>query len=183
MNEQLPFQTVGKICGPNPGFVRNLWLVDARKVEHIPDPKYLLGNNSLLVPSRMISFFSEAFLFRMKFRNKECTYQEASSMSEAGIKYTHSIQFSISQLNLQNTTWLFDNVNTRWIAFFQDHLGNNRIAGSPSIPMMLNFGSQLTTDSSTSVSLVCESTHPAWFSDSLPDLQRLFTSGFGENFA
>lgn len=183
MSEQIPFQTVGKVGGPNPGFVRKLWLIDSRKVEYIPDAVYRTGDNSLLVPSRMISFFSEPLLFDMKFKNKECTYQEVPASNEAGIKYTQSIQFSISQMSLVNTTWLFDNVNTRWIAFFQDHLGVVRIAGNTFTPMTMNFGSQLAADGNTSVSLVCESTHPAWFTDSMPALQRVFASGFGENFA
>jgi len=183
MSEQLPFQTVGKVCGPNPGFVRSLWLIDARKVEYIPDPIWQYGNNSLLVPSRIISFFSDATVYRMEFKNKDCTYQEPATTSEAGIKYTQSIQFGISQLNLQNTSWLFDNANTRWIAFFQDHLRNNRIAGAVSIPMAMNFSSQMGGENNTNVSLVCESTHPAWFTDSMPALERVFSSGFGESFA
>jgi hypothetical protein len=183
MSEQLPFQNVGKVCGPNPGFVRSLWLVDARQVEHIPDPIWQYGNSSLLVPSRMISFFSDVMVYRMKFRNKECTYQEPPSPSDAGVKYTQSIQFGISQLNLENTSWLFDNVNTRWIAFFQDHLRNTRVAGSTSIPMVMNFGSQLGSENNTTVSLVCESTHPAWFTDSLPALNRVFESGFSDSFS
>lgn len=183
MSEQLPFQTVGKVCGPNPGFVRNLWLIDARQVEYIPDPVWQYGNSSLLVPSRMISFFSDPLVYRIKFRNKECTYQEPASDSEAGVKYTQSIQFGISQLNIQNTSWLFDNVNTRWIAFFQDHLRNNRIAGIPSIPMIMNFNSQLGNENNISVSLVCESTHPAWFADAPPVLNRVFESGFSDVFS
>ena len=183
MSEQLPFQTVGKVCGPNPGFVRSLWLVDARKVEHIPDPIWQFGNNSLLVPSRMISFFSDVKAYQVKFRNKECTYQEPTGMSEAGIKYTQTIQFGISQLNLQNTSWLFENSDTRWIAFFQDHLRNNRIAGTTAIPMVMSFGSQLGSENGSSISLVCESTHPAWFSDSPPALQRVFESGFSDSFS
>lgn len=183
MSVELPYQTIGQVCGPNPGFVRNLWLVDARKVGHIPDPVYQFGNNSLLVPSRLISFFLDPLLFRMKFKNKECTYQEVAASSEAGIRYTQSIQFSISQLNAGHTAWLMNHVHTRWIAFFKDHLGNVRIAGTTALPMTLNFGSQLAADNSTTVSLVCECTHAAWFTDSLPSLQRVFTSAFSENFA
>lgn len=183
MSEQLSFQTVGKVCGTNPGFVRKLWLIDARKVEHIPDPIYQLGNNSLLVPSRLISFLLEPLVFRMTFKNKECTYQEVAAGSEAGIRYTQSIQFGVSQVNIENTAWLMDHIHTRWIAFFQDHLGNVRIAGTTALPMTLSFSSQLTSDNNTMISLVCECTHAAWFTDSLPKLQRVFTSAFGENFA
>jgi|GEM_PF-5605667 len=182
MSVPLPIQTIGKACGPNPGFVRKLWLVDSRQVQHAPDPLYLAGNDSLLVPSRMISFFSEAKFFNMAFRNKECFFNEALVRGESGTKFTQAIQFTFPRTSIFTNAWMVDNINTRWIVFFEDHLHEVRILGTPSLPADLVISSVLNADKTTSAQLSCESLHSAYYTDSMPDLERIFGSGFGESF-
>jgi hypothetical protein len=182
MNEQIPFKNVGKTYGPNPGYIRKLWLADVAQVSHIPDPVYLHGNNSLLVPSRMISFISEIVFYKMNFRNKTCVFEEGLSRDAAGEKFAQSISLSVSQVSLDHTAFLYANSSKRWIAFFQDHLGNARVMGSPALPVQMGYGSVIAADNNHSITLGTESTHPAWFLDAMPELSRVFSPGFSENF-
>jgi hypothetical protein len=130
----------------------------------------------------MISFFLPATFHEIKFGNKECTFQEVLTRTQAGAKFGQSISFQIPKVSIENVAWLYENVATRWIAFFQDHAGRTRILGDPSLPCELSFSSVVNSDSSSAVSLSCESSHPAYFTDSMPDLERIFSPGFGESF-
>lgn len=182
MNEQIPSQSIGKTYGPNPGYIRKLWLADASQVRHIPDPIYLHGNNSLLVPSRMISFNSDIVFYKMSFRNKTCVFEEGLSRDAAGEKFTQSISLSVSQVSVEHVSFLYTHSSKRWIAFFQDHLGNARVMGSPALPVQMGYGSVIGSDNNNSIALDTESTHPAWFLDAMPELSRVFGKGFSENF-
>lgn len=183
MSEQIPSQNIGKTYGPNPGYIRKLWLADATQVSYIPDPIYLHGNNSLLVPSRMISFFSDIVFYKMEFRNKTCVFEEGLSRDAAGEKFSQSISLSVSQASKEHVSFLYTNSSKRWITFFQDHLGNARVMGSPALPAQMGYGSVIGADNNHSISLGTESTHPAWFLDAMPELIRVFNVGFGENFS
>jgi len=117
------------------------------------------------------------------FRNKECLFNESLTRTEAGPKLTQTIQFTLPQSMIETDTWIMDNVNTKWIAFFEDHLRKIRILGSPSIPAELGFGSMISADKSATFSLRCEATHPAYHTDAMPALERVFSSAFGESFS
>ncbi|MCX6216379.1 hypothetical protein [Spirosoma sp.] len=124
--------------------LRRLWLIEARHVLAVVDPRTVPGilDVGWHLPSQGLNLTEDAIIYDWRFRSRQGSYEEKTTITVQGIVYGQSIKLVVPKDAPETTLACYRMGRRKWLAIYHDSNGLVRLVGTPNQP--LRFDQQLT---------------------------------------
>ena len=144
--------------------LRRLWLIEARHVLGLVDPRTVAGaitSTWLLTPDGL-QLSEDAVVQELKFPANRGDYEQKPLTTVQGIAYGQSIVLAVPRDNMTTALLVQRMTGRRWVAIYEDGNGQRKLIGTPKQP--LSFLAQTKTSPNGYLfSWTTETKQPAYF--------------------
>ena len=117
--------------------LRRLWLVEARHVLGVEDPRTVPGyvqTNWLLTPTAL-QLTEDAVLISLTFRAERGDYEQKPSVGVQGVSYQQALTLAVPKDHMQTTLFVQRMSGRKWIAIYEDANGLRKVVGTNKQPL------------------------------------------------
>ena len=168
--------------------LRRLWLIEARHVLGVIDPRTVPGvmMTGWQLTNVGLSLGEDAVLHSLVFPAERGDYEQKPVVTVQGVSYQHTLMLTVPRDHTTTALVMQRMINRRWLAIAQDANGQRKVIGTVKQPLRF-LGSQKTSPNGFVFTWSGETGQPAYFfSDdgllnfSNPDAE--FSYGFSDEF-
>lgn len=129
--------------------LRRLWLIEARHVLHITDPRTVPGSlvAGWVLPGSAFSLTPDAVIHDWRFSSKRGRYEEKVTTTVQGIQYDQDIKLTLPRDAPETTLTVMRMTGRKWLAIYTDGNGLLRLVGTPKQPLRFAQALNLTNNS------------------------------------
>lgn len=117
--------------------LRRLWLVEARHVLGVDDPRKTPGfitDNWLLTPGGL-ALSEDAVLNALSFPSDWADYEQKATVGVPGVSYQQSLTLQLPHDHIQTTLAVQRMMGRKWILIYEDGNGLRKVVGTDKQPM------------------------------------------------